>query len=175
MRAGICITPGSLHALFRGNEGRTRSDGIRTEKDLYEGRNGMARTRRVTATVKMHIEEDSDLVTWWHSLPLGSRNAIMKDLMRDYIERYRGSYSPIYPRSQPQPFDPRHFVQLVEDAAWIRSALMDLPGYVEQVIQQVAGMGLVAASGSYTGASTHSDIPDDAAQRREQRLKQAQW
>ena len=161
--------------LFRGNGGRTHSDVIRTEKDLRKGRRDMARTRRVTATVKMNIEEDSDLIAWWSSLPLGSRNAIIKDMMREYIERNRGSYSPIYPRSQPQPFDPRHFVQLVDDAAWIRTALMDLPGYVEQVIQHVAGMGLVGASRSYTGVSTHTDMTDDAAERRARRLKKARW
>ena len=135
----------------------------------------MARTPRVTATIKLHLEEDSDLISWWHTLPRGSRNAIMKDMMRDYIERYRGSYHPIYPRSQPQPFDPRQFMQLVEDAAWIRTALMDLPGYVEQVIRNVAALGVAPGNASNNYVSTMTNLADDAVQRREQRMKKAQW
>jgi len=47
----------------------------------------MAKARRMTATVKMTFTEDTDLIGWWNSIPRGSRNAVMKDLMRDYIER----------------------------------------------------------------------------------------
>jgi hypothetical protein len=135
----------------------------------------MARTPRATATIKMNIEEDSDLIAWWHSLPRGSRNAVMKDMMRDYIERNRGSYRPIYPRSQPQPFDPKYFMQLVEDAAWTRAALVELPGYVERVIEHVISQGVVQANTYYTPTSTSGSMSDDAARRREQRTRQARW
>lgn len=135
----------------------------------------MAQDKRVTATIKLTHADDADLIAWWKSIPYGSRNAVMKDIMREYIERYRGSYHPIYPRSQPQPFDPRQFMQLVEDAAWIRTALMDLPGYVEQVIHNVAALGVAPGNASNNHVSTMTNLADDAVQRREQRMKKAQW
>lgn len=97
----------------------------------------MAGQRRATATVKMSYSEDADLIAWWNAVPRGSRNAVMKDMMRDYIERNRGGFRPIFPRNQPAPFDPKQFLQLVDDAAWIRSAINDLPGFVERLIEQV--------------------------------------
>jgi hypothetical protein len=46
----------------------------------------------------------------------------------------------------PQPFDPGRFTQMCDDTNWIRTALMDLPGYVERVIQQVAVSGGIPAN-----------------------------
>ena len=101
----------------------------------------MAKQKRATATVKMTYSEDADLIAWWNSVPRGSRNAVMKDLMRDYIDHNQGGYRPIYPRNMPQPFDPGRFTQMCDDTNWIRTALMDLPGYVELVTQQVVMTG----------------------------------
>ena len=135
----------------------------------------MAKQKRATASVKMSYTEDADLIDWWNSLPRGSRNAIMKDMMRDYIERNRGSYRPIYPRNQPQPFDPKYFMQLVDDVAWTRAALVDLPGYVERVIQYVTAPGIALNNAAYNGVPSNAAISDDSAHRREQRMKRTQW
>src|SRR5215204_5635808 len=98
----------------------------------------MAKLKRVTATVKMTYSDDADLIAWWNSIPRGSRNAVMKDMLREYIERHSGGYRPVIPRNIPPIFDPTRFAQMSEDTAWIRNALLDLPGYVEQIIQYVA-------------------------------------
>lgn len=135
----------------------------------------MAQDKRVTATIKLTYADDADLIAWWKSIPNGSRNAVMKDIMRDYIERNHGSYRPIYPRNQPQPFDPKYFMQLVEDAAWTRAALVDLPGYVERVIEHVISLGVVQSNTPYTPTSTNGSMSDDAVRRREQRTRQARW
>jgi hypothetical protein len=58
----------------------------------------MAKSKRMTATVKMTFTEDTDLIAWWNSIPRGSRNAVMKDLMREYIKRHRGGFRPVLPR-----------------------------------------------------------------------------
>jgi len=129
----------------------------------------------MTATVKMTFTEDTDLIGWWNSIPRGTRNAVMKDMMRDYIERNRGGFRPVMPRNVPQPFDPLRFTQMCEDAAWIRSALNDLPGYMERVINHVAAMqpaGL--AQGSYPREPTAS-VDDNQANRREERVRKAKW
>jgi hypothetical protein len=138
----------------------------------------MAKQKRATATVKMTYSEDADLIAWWNSIPHGSRNAVMKDMMRDYIEHNRGGYRPIMPRNVPQPFDPGRFTQVCDDAAWIRTALMDLPGYVERVIQHVAANGSVQSnSRSPTGHGVlqAEDVSSEDAMRRESRMKEAKW
>ncbi|MBE2184467.1 MAG: hypothetical protein IAE89_13645 [Anaerolineae bacterium] len=138
----------------------------------------MAKQKRATATVKMTYSEDSDLIAWWNSIPRGSRNAVMKDMMRDYIEHNRGGYRPIMPRNVPQPFDPGRFTQVCDDAAWIRTALMDLPGYVERVIQHVAAVGGVPSSirsPNGNGVLQDEDVSSEDAVRRENRMKKAKW
>jgi hypothetical protein len=138
----------------------------------------MAKQKRATATVKMTYNEDSDLIAWWNSIPRGSRNAVMKDMMRNYIEHNRGGYRPIMPRNVPQPFDPGRFTQVCDDAAWIRTALMDLPGYVERVIQHVAANGGVQSNNrSLTGNGVlqAEDVSHEDAMRRESRMKKAKW
>lgn len=135
----------------------------------------MGQKKRLTASAKLTYGEDADLIAWWNSIPRGSRNAVMRDMMRDYIQRERGGYRPILPRNVPHPFDPARFTQVCDDTAWIRTALMDLPDYVERVIRHVAtvapGNGVPAGNGmSPTGA-----VSDDAVQRREQRMKKAKW
>ncbi len=138
----------------------------------------MAKQKRATATVKMTYSEDTDLIAWWNSIPRGSRNAVMKDMMRDYIEHNRGGYRPIMPRNVPQPFDPGRFTQVCDDAAWIRTALMDLPGYVERVIQHVAAVGGVQPnirSPNGIGVLQTEDVSPEDAMRRESRMKKAKW
>ena len=135
----------------------------------------MAKARRMTATVKMTFTEDTDLIGWWNSIPRGSRNAVMKDMMRDYIERNRGGFRPVMPRNLPQPFDPKRFTQVCDDAAWIRSALNDLPGYMERVIQHVAAMQPVGvAVGTYTREPTKV-VDDKEVTKREAKVRKAQW
>jgi len=137
----------------------------------------MAKSKRMTATVKMTFAEDTDLIGWWNSIPRGSRNAVMKDLMREYIERHRGGFRPVMPRNVPQPFDPGRFTQVCDDAAWIRSALNDLPRYMEQVIQHVNALGVVQpAGGSAAGIRSPTQVVDDqAANKREEKVRKAKW
>jgi predicted GIY-YIG superfamily endonuclease len=138
----------------------------------------MAKQKRATATVKMTYSEDSDLIAWWNSIPRGSRNAVMKDMMRRYIEHNRGGYRPIMPRNVPQPFDPGRFTQVCDDTAWIRTALTDLPGYMERVIQHVAANGGLQTnrrSPTGQGVLQGEAVSNEDAARRENRMKKAKW
>jgi hypothetical protein len=135
----------------------------------------MAKQKRATATVKMTYTEDTDLIAWWNHIPRGSRNAVMKDMMRDYIERNRGGYRPMMPRNIPQPFDPNRFTQVCDDAAWMREALLDLPGYVERVIQHVVSVGGVTMGDQSQAVLQANDVSEDEARRREKRMKKAAW
>jgi hypothetical protein len=135
----------------------------------------MAKAKRMTATVKMTFSEDTDLIGWWNSIPRGTRNAVMKDVMREYIERHRGGFRPVMPRNVPQPFDPARFVQMCDDAAWIRSALNDLPGYMERVVQHVAAMQPFGAMANSPPHKAVNGTDDEEARRREERMRKAKW
>jgi hypothetical protein len=138
----------------------------------------MAKQKRVTATVKMTYSEDADLIAWWNSLPRGGRNAVMKDMMRHYIEHHRGGYRPLLPRNIPQPFDPGRFTQVCDDIAWIRTALMELPGYVERVIHQMIADGGIQPNNRSPTKMGHLQgeaVSNEATARRATRMKQTQW
>jgi hypothetical protein len=135
----------------------------------------MAKQKRATATVKMTYIEDTDLIAWWNHIPRGSRNAVMKDMMRDYIERNRGGYRPMIPKNIPQAFDPNRFTQICDDTAWMRAALMDLPGYVERVIQHIVSVGGVAVTDQSQAVLHTNDVSEEEAERREKRMKKAAW
>lgn len=135
----------------------------------------MAKQKRATATVKMTYTDDADLIAWWNSVPRGSRNAVMKDIMRDYIARERGGYRPILPRNVPQPFDPTRFTKICDDTAWIRSALLELPTYIEQVIHHVVAAVPHERVSTTDYNASDGEVSDAAAQRREQRMKKARW
>jgi hypothetical protein len=135
----------------------------------------MAKAKRMTATVKMTFSEDTDLIGWWNSIPRGTRNAVMKDVMREYIERHRGGFRPVMPRNVPQPFDPARFMQMCDDAAWIRSALNDLPGYMERVVQHVAAMQPLGAVANSPPRQAVNGTDGEEARRREERMRKAKW
>ncbi len=95
--------------------------------------------------------------------------------MRDYIAHNQGGYRPIYLCNMPQPFDPGRFTQMCDDTNWIRTALMDLPGYVERVIQKVVVTGeLSPNSRSHNGSGVIQGADEDV-KRRESRMKKARW
>lgn len=140
-----------------------------------KGKMRMPKQKRATATVKMTYGEDADLIAWWNSIPRGSRNAVMKDMMRDYIARERGGYRPIFPRNMPQPFDPARFTQVCDDAAWIRAALGDLPGYVERVILHVTASAPGSGAINTNGQAHIGEASDDSVERRTKRMRKATW
>ena len=137
----------------------------------------MAKSKRMTATVKMTFTEDTDLIAWWNSIPRGSRNAVMKDLMRDYIERNRGGFRPVMPRNVPQPFDPGRFAQMCDDAAWIRSALNDLTRYMEEVIQHVSTVGVLHPATEHIPIARQptQGVDEHEASKRAEKGRQAKW
>jgi hypothetical protein len=135
----------------------------------------MAAQRRVTVSAKLTVNEDADLIAWWKRLPKGSRSAVIKDMMRDYLDRNGGGYRPIFPRNVPQPFDPSRFTQMCEDTAWIRGALSNLPGYLETMLGQMSAAGYASHSRDQPQTGGSNRRGETTTSRREARVRQAQW
>ena len=114
---------------------------------------------------KAYADTDADLLAWWHGIAPGSRSDALRDLMRFAL-----GYQPI----QAKAVDP--IAQVQDELVWMRTALNDLPGYVERVIQHVAENSVRRPKvRSPADANTQDDIGDDAALRRAQRMKKARW
>lgn len=139
----------------------------------------MSKRKRVTATIKMTFSDDSDLIDWWRSIPLGSRNATLKEILRDHIAREGGDYRPrsmVAISAGEAAFDLHLLTQLRDDAAWIRDALYDMPGYLERLVTQMARTQ--TGNGGAPIRAPALDFPalnDAESQRRARKLKRASW
>lgn len=139
----------------------------------------MSRHKRITATIKMTFVDDSDLIDWWRSIPLGSRNATLKDIIREHMAREGGHYrprqTPVAAVSAPG-LDLDQLAQVREDAAWIRDALHDMPAYLEQLFAQVASIRPTDVLPNARAPTPDSPALDDAeSQRRARKLKRVSW
>lgn len=136
-------------------------------------------SKRITATIKMTFADDSDLIDWWRSIPLGSRNATLKDIIREHIAREGGHYRPrqIPVTAAPVPvFDSSQLAQVRDDTAWIRDALHDIPAYLEQLFAQMAVVQPNGVLPDARAPTPDSPALDDAeSQRRARKLKRVSW
>ena len=115
------------------------------------------------------FDTDRDLLEWWEGLPAGDRSNVLRELIRTGLQNGVGRFNPATIRYS-------DFSQLCADTAWIRDALVDLPRYVEQVIQQIASFQPVSMVLGNNGESRASPRLDESnAQRRENRMRQSRW
>ena len=151
----------------------------------------MSTRKRITATIKMTFADDRDLIDWWQGIPLGQRNATLKEILRDHLAREGGDYRPrpvVAVPAREAALDPHLLTQLRDDAAWIRDALYDMPGYLEQLVTQVTATqstmqstmqtDMQSANGGAPICAPALDLPalnDAESQRRARKLKRATW
>jgi hypothetical protein len=136
----------------------------------------MSKRKRMTATIKMTFADDSDLIDWWRSIPLGRRNATLKDIIREHIACEGGYYRPrqIPVAAAPVPaLDSSQLAQVRDDTAWIRDALHDMPAYLERLVTQMASVQPVPNARASTPDTPALD--DAESQRRARKLKRVSW
>jgi hypothetical protein len=117
---------------------------------------------------KVYADSDADILAWWEAIDEGQRSDTIRDLIRERLG--------LEVRRKPQP-DLRELVEVREDTAWIRSALNDMPGWLEGVLQQLAAMqpvvsGVVPAHVQPPGPS---GLTANDGERRTRRMKGATW
>jgi hypothetical protein len=117
------------------------------------------RTSKVIGFKAFH-DTDGDLLAWWDGIEEGDRSDTIRDILREYL----------FGKCKTSP--PPDMSRIGEDTAWIRLALNDLPGYVEQVIQHVAAMQVTVTANAATAAP---GLTEQDAERRERRMKKTQW
>lgn len=112
---------------------------------------------------KAYTDTDADLLDWWESITTGDRSESIRELLRIALGYYEFA-----------PETETGLAVVSEDIAWMRNALNDLPGYVERVIQHVASNVSIQPDVPLPQNSTPA-MNDEAARRREERMKRRQW
>jgi hypothetical protein len=118
------------------------------------------RTSKVIGFKAFH-DTDADLLAWWDGIEEGDRSDTIRDILREYLFGQR--------KNAPPP----DLNRIGEDTAWIRLALTDLPGYVEQVIQHVAARQVTVTAN--VAATAAPGLTEQEAARRERRMHKTQW
>jgi hypothetical protein len=113
---------------------------------------------------KAYTDTDADLLAWWEGIVPGQRSDALRDLLRAALGYHHLVAKP-----------DTNLTHLYEDIAWMRDALNELPGYVEQVIQHVATNAIIAQPENRSATDRGVQMSDDTARRREERMKRKQW
>ena|SRR5664279_5619518 len=123
-----------------------------------------------TIGFKAFQETDADLLTWWDGLPDGERSQVLRDLIRAAIARQSS-----HPNSNGHGSS-QAFTQVCEDIASIRTAITDLPGYLERIVTQVAVVRPVMEPGiPDTPPDNTPRLEQEAIDRRKANMRQNTW
>jgi hypothetical protein len=114
----------------------------------------MNRQKRITITLKLLPGKDDDLITWWLSLSIGSRQGLLKSMLRTYMREKAGQK---------------------DDATWMREALAALPDYLEQIIARVAAAPPERRDDTARANGPDGALSTEAINRREHKIARTRW
>ena len=148
-----------------------RFDGGKTGK-----RGGMSHKRppkreHKLIAFKAFFDTDRDILDWWEGMQDGERSAVIRELLRGYVKGL-----PLYEAHRPKvAVDGNVVLQVLDDTAWIRGVLNEMPSYLEELLGRVS-----VNPTPISGAQTVSDVPDnrlanEALARRKAKLGKAGW
>lgn len=119
------------------------------------------RTARVTVTIKLTAGKDDDLLAWLAAFPKGTRQANVKRMLRDAVRR--------------QQEDERCLAQIGQDTAWLRTALSEMPAWMEGLLSRMAVMQVPEVSPPDTKPIRTGQLSSTDKTRREKRIAKAAW
>jgi hypothetical protein len=117
---------------------------------------------------KANAESDQDLIAWWEALPAGERSQALRDLIRRAIRK---------PISQPNGNEQAPIMeQVATDTAWLRSAFMELPTYLEGLMSRMpAARAEVQAVSAEGQPAEQPRLEQAAVDRRRANVKRNTW
>ena len=118
---------------------------------------------------KAFYDADQDLLDWWEGIDEGERSDVIREILRIFLSEGRRRVD----ESVEHVHDDHVLVQVQEDIAWLRSALNDMPAYLENLVRQVAAMAPSVLEPA--DKSNGRPLSDSESQRRERRMRRAQW
>jgi hypothetical protein len=119
------------------------------------------RTARVTVTIKLTAGKDDDLLAWLAAFPKGERQANVKRMLRDAVRR--------------QQEDEHCLAQIGQDTAWLRTALSEMPIWMEGLLSRMAVIQAPEVSPPDTKPIRTGQLSSTDKTRREKRIAKAAW
>jgi hypothetical protein len=126
--------------------------------------------RRKSRNIGFRVFEDTDtdIVTWWESMPPGDRSAALRDMIRAGISASGTKHNGNGHGTE--------IVQVAEDTAWLRAAMLELPTYLERLLSQLpaarADVQVVTTDGQ---PEEQSRLEQAAVDRRRANMKRSTW
>jgi hypothetical protein len=124
--------------------------------------------RKTSIGFKANVEGDQDIIAWWEALPTGDRSRTLRDLIRAAITNGNANHNGNGHAPE--------MVQVAADTAWLRSALMELPNYLEGLFSRMPVTQAEAQVVSTQGQSEEQPKLDQVAvDRRRANMKRSSW
>jgi len=120
------------------------------------------RVARVTLTIKLTDGKDDDLIQWIASIPAGRRQAVVKHLLREALERR-------------DPTTAQRLEQVGQDVAWLRAALSEMPTWMEGLLSRVAVVDTAETASVNPKTERGDQLSTEGVTRREKRIAKTTW
>ena len=122
-------------------------------------------------SLKAFADTDADIIAWWEAMPNGERSRALREIIRAAI-----SPQPITAVKPLAHVPDVELVRVCDDAAWIRSALSDLPSYLEHMLSRVVlAQGSNAQVEMAGNRETEARVAQEVIDRRRVNMKQSAW
>ncbi|MBZ0315270.1 MAG: hypothetical protein K8L91_02545 [Anaerolineae bacterium] len=121
---------------------------------------------------KAFFERDDDILDWWENIPSGERSHVLRSLIRAYltgevIVTPYGEEAVAFSSSV-------QLARVQSNTTQIRDAVMEIPTYLEQIINQKM-RGVQAAPATQPNAILAGTASEDDAEKRIQRMQKKSW
>ncbi len=119
---------------------------------------------RITLTAKLVEGKDDDLIDWLASLPKGRRQVMIKEMLRDAVQRNHQGVS-----------NADQLMQIGQDTAWLRAALSEMPTWMEGLLSRIAVVQAHETLPMDVKTTRTGQLSNDGVTRREKRIAKAVW
>jgi hypothetical protein len=124
-------------------------------------RDGLA---RIPVTIKLTAGKDDDLIDWLASLPKGTRQAVIKDMLREAVKRSRQEAN-----------SAALLTQIGQDTAWLRATLSEMPTWMEGVLSRLVVSQAPDSLQAEVKPTRTGQLSTAGVTRREKRIAKATW
>lgn len=145
-----------------------------TGKDALVSRKAKPTRRTKLIAFKASQEADRDILAWWEGLPEGQRSEALRLVIRAFL----GGHVLVEPSHSKRGVDEVATRQIADDTAWIRASLMDLPSYLERLVERTSMARPVATTTEETVSAAEPEQPrleDEAVVRRRDKIGRNKW
>jgi len=120
---------------------------------------------------KAFFDTDRDILEWWEGMQDGERSEVIRDLLRGYVKGL-----PLYEARRPKvAVDGSVVLQVLDDTAWIRGALNDMPAYLEGLLGRMTVNTVPINAVQAAPVPPDNSLNDDSLARRKAKMGKAGW